>query len=65
MLETTQEAMHVCKQFLAGAADAMPENNYWAFSAYTVLPSELFSYVNQYVLPQWSFSGPMWNYLDA
>jgi hypothetical protein len=47
-------------------ADALPENNYWAFSAYTMLLPLIFKEVlHQVTLPQWALSGPVWNYADG
>lgn len=47
-------------------ADALPENHYWGFSAYTMLLPYILKEVGVALqIPQSSLSGPIWNYLDA
>lgn len=60
------EAIGVVKGAAAEIADAIPENNYWGFSTYTmILPSVLKEIGAAIELPQAGFTGPLWNYLDA
>lgn len=47
-------------------ADTLPENNYWAFSAYTtILPFILRELRCAVQIPQAELTGHIWNYLDG
>jgi hypothetical protein len=46
-------------------ASALPENNYMAFSLYTMILPAVFSEISHIALPEPGALGPMWNYLDA
>ncbi|HEX2549849.1 MAG TPA: hypothetical protein VHM20_08475, partial [Gammaproteobacteria bacterium] len=60
------EVIYVVGEMMEDVGNAMPENNYWAGSFYTIVFPFLLQEIKAIlVLPQHPSVGPWWNYLDA
>lgn len=59
------EIVAITKEVAGKLAETIPENNYWAFSAYTLLIPEILSNLTTYALPQPESISSVWNQFDA
>ena len=67
--DTPEKILAEIQTIVSGAshefASALPENNYMAFSLYTMILPAVFSEISHIALPEPGALGPVWNYIDA
>lgn len=61
----TQEVANELHEKMNDLGNAVPENNYWATSFYTIILPQILKELRLMLLPQSPFVGPGWNYFDA
>jgi hypothetical protein len=66
-LVIAQETMREMRQFVHHASDAIPENNYWLYSVFTILAPAILKETRHApaLMPQSQAAGLAWNYVDG